>query len=284
MKTKISIKLLFSILGTLAYNITFSQVGIDTPAPLGTLHIDGAKNNPTTGSPSPTQAIDDFIVKSTGNVGIGTVTPSAKIEINSGTPNTSGVRLTQITASIHNPSVNNIKAGILGVDNSGNVIISKLYDPSITPCVQTFAFIYDDTESNSGVITEGNKENVLSKKMDPQNIFSGGNFSLKAGNTYRLEASFFNNYSDSNQAVAFSYEWYNETDNVSLTVQNVPRATVFQNNTNDFTGIQPYLLAFITPTKDIQVSLRFRKVEGINQTYTLKHSYMQVQQINPCAN
>ncbi|MGG7437336.1 hypothetical protein ACQ7CU_04570 [Chryseobacterium arthrosphaerae] len=281
MKTKISIQLLFSILGTLAYNITLSQVGIDTPTPLGALHIDGAKNNPSTGIPNSTQTIDDFIVKSTGNVGIGTITPTAKIEINSGTPNTSGVRLTQITTSLQNTPVNT-KAGILGVDNTGNVIISKLYDPSIPPCVQTFAFIYDDTEGNSGVIAEGDKENTLSKKMDPKNIFSGGNFSLKAGNTYRLEASFFNNYTDSNQVVAFSYEWYNETDNISLPVQNVPRATVFQNSTSDFTGIQPYLLAFITPTKDIQVSIRFRKVEGTNQTYTLRHSYMQIQQINPC--
>ncbi|MGU3374837.1 hypothetical protein [Chryseobacterium sp. M5A1_1a] len=87
--------------------------------------------------------------------------------------------------------------------------------------------------------------------MDPQNIFSGGNFSVKAGDIYRLEA-FFNSHNASTPNVAFSYEWYNKTDQVSLSNQNIPKATVFQNNTNDFTGIQPYLLAFITPTKDIQ--------------------------------
>lgn len=282
MKTKRTHRLLLTLLSVLNYTMIFSQIGIDTSNPQGVLHVDGAKNNAETGVPTLLQAADDVIIKSTGNVGIGTLTPSYKIEINSGVLNTSGVRLTQLTTS--STPVGNIKTGILGVDSNGNVIVSKVSDPNLVPCVQTFAFVYDDVNGNSTVLSEGNKEITLSKKMDPQNIFSGGNFSLKAGNTYRLEAAFFNSYNATTQNVSFSYEWYNETDQVSLSNQNIPRATVFQNNSNNFTGIQPYLLAFITPTKDIQVSVRFRKVEGSNQTYVLKNSYMQIQQINPCAN
>ncbi len=283
MKTKLIRRLLFSLPMVLNFNIAYSQFGIDTPNPQGVFHIDGAKNNPTTGTPTTAQTTDDIIIKSTGNVGIGNINPSTKIEITSDVANTSGVRLTQVNTS--STPVTNIKTGILGVDNNGNIIISKVSDSNvIPPCVQTFAFIYDDTNNNSGIISDGSKETALSKKMDPQNIFSNGNFSLKTGDTYRLEASFFNSYTGTSQDVAFSYEWYNETDNVSLPAQNIPRATVFQNATANFTGIQPYLLAFITPTKDIQVSVRFRQIEGTNQTYILKHSYMQVQQINPCAN
>ncbi|WP_153393915.1 hypothetical protein [Chryseobacterium vaccae] len=40
----------------------------------------------------------------------------------------------------------------------------------------------------------------------------------------------------------------------------------------------------IIPAKDIQVYIQFLKMEGINQAYTLRHSYMQVHQINPHTN
>ncbi|WP_312296643.1 hypothetical protein [Chryseobacterium sp.] len=59
----------------------FGQVGINTANPLGTFHVDGGKNNPTSGSPSTTQLSDDFIVAKTGNVGFGVLSPSVKIDI-----------------------------------------------------------------------------------------------------------------------------------------------------------------------------------------------------------
>ncbi len=63
----------------------FSQVGINTQNPLATFHIDGAKDNPTSGTPTTTQQANDLVVTSAGNVGIGTVTPTRKLEIVSGT-------------------------------------------------------------------------------------------------------------------------------------------------------------------------------------------------------
>lgn len=65
--------------------ILFSQVGINTQNPQGILHVDGAKDNPTSGAPSATQQANDFIVTTSGNVGVGTTTPTRKLEIVSST-------------------------------------------------------------------------------------------------------------------------------------------------------------------------------------------------------
>lgn len=59
----------------------FGQVGINTANPLGTFHVDGGKNNPTSGLPSSAQLSDDFIVSETGNVGFGILSPSVKVDI-----------------------------------------------------------------------------------------------------------------------------------------------------------------------------------------------------------
>ncbi|KQT27020.1 hypothetical protein ASG22_20405 [Chryseobacterium sp. Leaf405] len=63
----------------------FSQVGINTPNPQGTFHIDGNKDNPVTGFPNVAQQANDLIVTSSGNVGLGTIAPTSKFEINNGT-------------------------------------------------------------------------------------------------------------------------------------------------------------------------------------------------------
>ncbi|MDM1551201.1 hypothetical protein [Empedobacter falsenii] len=69
------ISLLFS-------HYTFSQVGINTQNPLGILHIDGAKDNPSSGiGLTSEQQANDFIVTPSGNVGIGTAFPTHKLEI-----------------------------------------------------------------------------------------------------------------------------------------------------------------------------------------------------------
>ncbi|KQT24128.1 hypothetical protein ASG22_08920 [Chryseobacterium sp. Leaf405] len=102
------------VLGTTSY---YTQVGIQTENPQATFHIDGAKDNPTTGTPNAVQQLNDVAITSTGNVGIGTITPTNKVEINSGTANTSGLKLTNLTATT--------PIGIgqtIGVDANGNVI------------------------------------------------------------------------------------------------------------------------------------------------------------------
>ena len=65
----------------------YSQVGINTSNPQGKFHIDGAKDNPATGTPNVSQAKNDIVVLSNGNVGSGTLTPSTKLDINNDTTN-----------------------------------------------------------------------------------------------------------------------------------------------------------------------------------------------------
>lgn len=65
----------------LASTASYAQVGINTNLPQGTFHVDGAKDNSTTGAPTPSQQANDVIVTSAGNVGIGTTTPTRKLEI-----------------------------------------------------------------------------------------------------------------------------------------------------------------------------------------------------------
>lgn len=66
-------------------NLVFSQVGINTPNPQGSFHVDGAKDNVSTGVPTVAQQSNDFVVLSNGNVGVGTLNPSNKLDIRSTT-------------------------------------------------------------------------------------------------------------------------------------------------------------------------------------------------------
>ena len=75
----------FILLGLISFSVlSFGQVGINTTNPQTVLHVDGAKDNPTTGVPSATQQSNDFTVTSTGSVGIGTIEPdeSSILELN----------------------------------------------------------------------------------------------------------------------------------------------------------------------------------------------------------
>jgi hypothetical protein len=65
------------IIGLFAFLKAFTQVGVNTANPQGAFHVDGAKDNSNIGIPSVTQQKNDFIVTSSGKVGIGTVQPAA---------------------------------------------------------------------------------------------------------------------------------------------------------------------------------------------------------------
>ncbi|MDR6461646.1 MULTISPECIES: fibrinogen-like YCDxxxxGGGW domain-containing protein [Chryseobacterium] len=65
------------LLGILSYG----QVGINTTNPQGVFHVDGDKNNPTTGVPATGQQSDDFVVLSHGKTGIGTIVPTHQLHV-----------------------------------------------------------------------------------------------------------------------------------------------------------------------------------------------------------
>lgn len=59
-----------------------AQVGINTANPQsGVLHIDPKGDNTTAGTPASTQTVDDVIISSSGNIGIGHITPAYKVDI-----------------------------------------------------------------------------------------------------------------------------------------------------------------------------------------------------------
>lgn len=62
-------------------SLIFSQVGINTPNPQGIFHIDGAKDNPITGTPTVVQQSNDVAILTTGFTGIGTVVPKTKLHV-----------------------------------------------------------------------------------------------------------------------------------------------------------------------------------------------------------
>ena len=85
---QLSVLFLFSIQN-------YAQVGINTQLPQGTFHVDGNKDNSTTGLPTIVQQSNDFVVKSNGQVGIGTTTPdvSAMLDITSSNKGILGPRI-----------------------------------------------------------------------------------------------------------------------------------------------------------------------------------------------
>ncbi|MFP3594371.1 hypothetical protein [Chryseobacterium sp. SIMBA_038] len=73
----------------------YAQVGIRTSNPQTALHVDGAKDNAATGAPTAAQQLNDAVVTSTGNFGLGTIAPTEKLDIAAG-----NVRIRDINTNI----------------------------------------------------------------------------------------------------------------------------------------------------------------------------------------
>ncbi|WP_139262133.1 hypothetical protein [Dysgonomonas macrotermitis] len=70
-------KKILLLMGIFSFGISYAQVGINTQNPQGIFHIDTKSN--TSGS---SNISDDILVDSNGNLGIGTLTPKAKVDVN----------------------------------------------------------------------------------------------------------------------------------------------------------------------------------------------------------
>ncbi|SUP53746.1 Uncharacterised protein [Weeksella virosa] len=59
----------------------YAQVGINTENPQQRFHVDGQRDNPTTGSPTVDQQKNDVVITEDGRVGVGTTEPTESLDI-----------------------------------------------------------------------------------------------------------------------------------------------------------------------------------------------------------
>lgn len=172
--------LLFSI-------IHFAQVGINTPNPQGMFHIDGARDNPKTGVPSPVQQSNDFVVavnsgvgQGSISIGVGTVAPTERIDVVNGNirvrdiNNTIGVGSDKLLVADANGVIKVAGGDAFSVTDSGNRILSA---------------------STGGVLTADNDWNDnefttlrLNEQYDPMNAYnpSTGEFVVPKDGLYYM--------------------------------------------------------------------------------------------------
>lgn len=102
MKNFIALLKAVLILGCFFLNSVKAQVGIRTSNPQATFHIDGAKDNPSTGAPTSAQIANDVIFTALGEIGVGTLSPATKLDVRSAnnTDNAIGIGETTQTAAV----------------------------------------------------------------------------------------------------------------------------------------------------------------------------------------
>ncbi len=133
--------LLCSLLGLIT-NLSFSQVGVSTENPQGIFHVDAKGNNEKTGVPSVANITDDIVVSNTGNVGVGVVAPTVKLDVKGGVRLVDGTQQTDRMLASRSPDgkakwankpQSLIKNGVIN-DNSGRITESAM-NITTTPVV-----------------------------------------------------------------------------------------------------------------------------------------------------
>lgn len=129
-------KLLLSVL--VLPTLFFSQVGINTANPQNIFHIDPAKDNPVTGVIPTLQQKDDVNVTQSGNLGLGTITPTEHLDVANG-----NVRIRDINSSVGSDADKLIVTDANGVlkraggapfsiTNGGNRVLSAVGGGNLT--------------------------------------------------------------------------------------------------------------------------------------------------------
>ncbi len=81
----------------LCASYVYGQVGVNTRNPVGVFHVDGKKDNNTTGIPTLQQQLNDFIITASGSVGIGTVNPDTSAALDMSSIKNKGILIPIIT-------------------------------------------------------------------------------------------------------------------------------------------------------------------------------------------
>ncbi|MCW3160516.1 complement C1q domain-containing protein [Chryseobacterium oryctis] len=157
--------LLFLSFGSSAY----AQIGINTGNPLAKLHIDGGKDNPSTGAPNASQSSNDLVVTNAGFVGVGVLNPIVKLDLrSSGTQNAIGLGNTTMTAATAGAGAVRYEATTSRIQVSdGNVWEAALVLPTKAVVVARMTAAFSVAYNTDVNITGWDEVRDLSSSFDP---------------------------------------------------------------------------------------------------------------------
>lgn len=273
-------KSIYIIMGILISGVLYSQmgVGVNTNNPLGKFHIDAQKNTAISGGNAINTA-DDVMITEDANIGIGTVLPQSKLEVNSQNEAAKAtLRFTQLSPDT--PILPGPKAR-LGVNKDGDVVIVNT-----AKCVPSLLIANGSSDSQI-------KNVVLNADISPDfdhisivgstsniSISPEGYYILKPGNTYRLEGSIYLYGTFTGTGTMEQVRWYNITQAAYFGSQ--PRSTLATASGAYANGEQGRSMAVISPTEETIVTMRVTSNVGDNGQYKPFYSYASILQINPC--
>lgn len=95
LKSMIIKKNFLLLVGLFIIGLLQAQVGVNTKTPYvnSVFHIDSKGNNSSSAAVTAIEAADDIVINSSGNIGVGTVNPTAKIHIDSSNESIKPIRI-----------------------------------------------------------------------------------------------------------------------------------------------------------------------------------------------
>ncbi|QBJ87840.1 hypothetical protein DDI74_16930 [Chryseobacterium gleum] len=170
-----------------------AQIGIGTNNPLGSLHVDGAKDNPASGVPTSAQVSNDVIInKTTGFIGAGVLNPLVQLDMRSaGSENSLGLGTTSMSAVAAGAGatrydVNNIPVGAK-IQVSDGAVWNKVYlAPQKAVVVVRKIVSQSIPTATPTTITNWSEVRDMSNSFDP----STGEFTAPRNGTYTFLLTF----------------------------------------------------------------------------------------------
>ena len=150
----ITLKMALAIIFFLIINwcSIFAQIGINTDN-VGTgliLHIDPARNNVISGVPTLAQSAEDIVIDQVGNVGMGTITPQAKLHIVTGGTSTSPnpqLRIEDGAQLAGRVLTSNAQGEAHWVDYAPGAVIAALDPTGVNIALPLTGSVYKNTKS-----------------------------------------------------------------------------------------------------------------------------------------
>lgn len=200
-------------------NIFNAQVGIGTGNPQGALHIDGAKDNVASGTPTATQVSNDVIInKTTGFIGAGVLNPQVQLDMRSaGTENSLGLGTTTMSAVAAGAGatrydVNNIPVGAK-IEVSDGLVWHKAYiAPQKGVVVVRKISSQSIPTASATTIINWNEVRDMSNSFNP----SSGEFTAPRDGTYTFLLTFNFNGAVINDGSRVESQFYNPTTGTVL--------------------------------------------------------------------